>query len=203
LVTSGASGTSFARSFILLSVLKARLGFCLPIVAGLLIAGCGYPDPYQGQAGDLAAVPATTPTPLPGHDQFSDGAKQALTKFPDGLQYTDIKVGSGPVAEHGDQAQVNYTLFFTDGTVVEASRASGHTFQLTVDASAPGAPVKGFVEGVQGMRVGGRRRVVIPPGLAYGDQGQPPKIPPKTTLIFIIELVSVGAPTPTPSAAPS
>ena len=78
----------------------------------------------------------------------------------------------------------------------------GQPFQLTLDTSLKQA-IPGFVEGVTGMRAGGRRRLVIPPALGYGAQGQPPQIPANATLVFIVEVESVEppAPTPTPSAA--
>jgi FKBP-type peptidyl-prolyl cis-trans isomerase len=197
------------------SMARARRGLrsALPLAGVLVVlAGCGYPDPYAGQGGPEAVVAATTATPSPGQpgqDQFSDGANKRQVKFPDGLRYSDITVGKGALAQKGSKAQVQYTLFLSNGTRLQSSRDSGgQGFQVTLDTSLKQA-IPGFVEGVTGMRVGGKRRLVIPPSLGYGPQGQPPQIPANATLVFIVEVVSVvpavptPAPSPTPSASPS
>jgi FKBP-type peptidyl-prolyl cis-trans isomerase len=151
------------------------------------VSGCGYADPSASQAGPLAVVPAYT---SPGQDQFSDGLDKTPVKFPDGLQYVDLKTGSGVQAKQGDQVQVQYTLFTTDGNKLQSSRGTGSPVQLTLSTGSSGG-IPGFVEGVVGMHTGGRRRLVVPPSLGYGAQGQPPQIPPNATLVFIVELVSV------------
>jgi FKBP-type peptidyl-prolyl cis-trans isomerase len=155
------------------------------------LASCGYADPYTGNPSQPpAVVAAITPTPSPGQDLFEEGADKTLVKFPDGLQYTDTKVGKGPVAQRGALVQIQYTLFLANGSRLQSSRDHGQPVGLTLDTSKQQAFPPGLVEGVPGMRVGGKRRLVVPASLGFGDQGQPPIIPPGSTLVFIVELES-------------
>ena len=100
----------------------------------------------------------------------------------------ELTVGTGATAVVGDVVTVHYTLFLANGTRLESSLDSGVpiTFQ-----SGTGRVIPGFDRGVLGMRVGGKRRVTIPPDLAYGSTGQGP-IPPNATIRFDIELVSIA-----------
>jgi len=111
-----------------------------------------------------------------------------------GLQYWDIKVGTGAVANDGDRVKVHYTGWFTNGK----------KFYSTVDANQPysftlgkGEVIKGWDEGIAGMKVGGKRQLRIPPELAYGDAGYKTVVPPNATLIFDVQLLAV---TPAPPA---
>ncbi len=124
-------------------------------------------------------VPNTrTPTKVTG-----DGIKTAS-----GLQYWDIKVGTGQVAKDGDHVKVHYTGWLT----------SGKKFDSSVDAHTPfdfrlgkGDVIKGWDEGIAGMKVGGKRQLRIPPDLAYGAAGYKPVIPPNATLIFDVQLLAI------------
>jgi FKBP-type peptidyl-prolyl cis-trans isomerase len=100
------------------------------------------------------------------------------------LGIQDLTIGTGATVAVGDTATVRYVGTFTNGTVFDSS-----TFSFRVGA---GQVIRGWDQGVPGMRVGGRRRLTIPPSLAYGSQGQPPRIPPNSTLIFEIELLSIA-----------
>ncbi|HWD41643.1 MAG TPA: FKBP-type peptidyl-prolyl cis-trans isomerase [Fimbriimonas sp.] len=95
----------------------------------------------------------------------------------------DVVVGKGAKAKTGDTVTVDYTGKLTNGTVFDATK-KGRPFTFTLG----GRVIKGWNEGVVGMRVGGTRKLTIPSDLAYGDQGFPPVIPPKATLIFVIKL---------------
>ena len=99
------------------------------------------------------------------------------------LVIKDVKVGKGEEVQTGDTVSVNYTLWRKDGTELESS-----TYQFTLGA---GEVIKGWDQGVEGMKVGGTRVLYIPPDLAYGDQGSPPKIPPNATLKFKVKLLAV------------
>src|SRR5450755_2684598 len=103
-----------------------------------------------------------------------------------GLEYWDIKVGTGPVAEKGQMVKVHYTGWLTTGKKFDSSvdRAEPFTFGL-----GQGQVIKGWDEGVAGMKVGGKRQLRIPPELAYGDRGFPGAIPAGSTLIFDVELM--------------
>jgi FKBP-type peptidyl-prolyl cis-trans isomerase len=110
------------------------------------------------------------------------------TKLPDGLQYWDIKVGTGKVAEKGSTAVVNYTGWLTNGKMFDTS-VGKEPFPVEGLGRAP--VIKGWNEGIVGMKVGGKRQLRIPPDLAYGPQGYPGVIPPNSTLIFDVELLNV------------
>ena len=112
----------------------------------------------------------------------------AGTKTADGLQYWDVKTGTGKTAEKGDAVLVNYTGYFTDGKKFDSSIGRG-PFEVKPLGNAP--VIKGWNEGIVGMKVGGKRQLRIPPDLAYGPQGYPGAIPPNATLIFDVELLKV------------
>jgi FKBP-type peptidyl-prolyl cis-trans isomerase len=106
--------------------------------------------------------------------------------LPNGLKYQDLKVGDGALAESGKTISVHYTGWLTDNTQFDSSVGRGpFNFQL-----GSGNVIKGWDEGVKGMRVGGKRKLTIPPDMAYGASGSGP-IPPNSTLIFEVELLGV------------
>jgi len=111
-----------------------------------------------------------------------DGVKTAS-----GLQYWDIQVGTGDVAKRGSRVKVHYTGWLTNGKKFDSS-VGGAPFPFTI---GKGEVIKGWDEGVTGMKVGGKRQLRIPPELAYGQQGYPGAIPPNATLIFDVELLAV------------
>ncbi len=110
------------------------------------------------------------------------------TKTASGLQYWDIKVGTGQEAKSGDHVKVHYTGWLTNGKKFDSSVGTGKPFEFTIGA---GDVIKGWDEGVTGMKVGGKRQLRIPPALAYGDRGYPGVIPANSTLIFDIQLVGI------------
>ena len=109
------------------------------------------------------------------------------TKTPDGLQYWDIKVGTGRTADRGTTVKVHYTGWLTNGKKFDSSVGKS-PFQFRIGAHQV---IKGWEEGVSGMKVGGKRQLRIPPDLAYGREGYPGAIPPNATLVFDIELLGV------------
>ncbi len=98
--------------------------------------------------------------------------------------------GKGPVAKAGDKVSVHYVGTLTDGKKFDSSRDRNQPFP--VPRSKQGQVIKGWDEGVAGMKVGETRKLTIPPGLAYGPQGRPPVIPPNSTLIFEVELMAIN-----------
>src|SRR6266403_5028413 len=109
------------------------------------------------------------------------------TKTASGLEYWDIKVGTGATANKSQTVKVHYTGWLTNGKKFDSS-VGGNPFQFTLGA---GQVIKGWDEGVAGMKVGGKRQLRIPPDLAYGKAGYSTVIPPNATLIFDVRLVDV------------
>ncbi|MDR2197250.1 MAG: FKBP-type peptidyl-prolyl cis-trans isomerase [Coriobacteriales bacterium] len=105
------------------------------------------------------------------------------------LVISDTTVGTGDAAQIGDTVSVHYTGYLDDGTVFDSSYDRGEPFQLTIGA---GTVIQGWEQGIPGMQVGGKRQLIIPPNLAYGESGQG-SIPPNATLTFDVELVSIDA----------
>lgn len=108
------------------------------------------------------------------------------TTTPSGLQYWDIKVGAGAKAIPGETVRMHYIGWLTNGKKFDASLDKPFSFDLGASQV-----IKGWDEGVAGMRVGGKRQLRIPPDLAYGEKGYPGVIPPNATLIFDVELVGI------------
>ena len=106
-----------------------------------------------------------------------------------GLRYEDIEVGTGPGAASGQKAKVHYTGWLTSGQKFDSSTDRNEPFEFTLGA---GQVIKGWDEGVAGMKVGGKRKLTIPASLGYGARGAGGVIPPNATLVFEIEIVSIA-----------
>lgn len=105
-----------------------------------------------------------------------------------GLKYIVAQAGSGRAAEPGQQVQVHYTGWLTDGQKFDSSVDSGQPFSFPL---GQGRVIRGWDQGVAGMQVGEKRRLIIPPELGYGSRGYPGAIPPNATLIFDVELLDI------------
>lgn len=119
-------------------------------------------------------------------DKKPSSKEPAMVESPTGLKYQDLVVGTGTEAKSGDRVRVHYTGWLDDGTKFDSSLDRGTPFQFRLGA---GMVIAGWDEGVAGMKVGGKRRLVIPPGLAYKDRGAGGVIPPNATLTFEVELL--------------
>jgi FKBP-type peptidyl-prolyl cis-trans isomerase len=182
-------------------------------LAALGTAACGYPDPYASNppVANESANPSASPSVSPGADDCNAGAGLPVITYPDGLKVVDLKVGTGVTAQNGNNAEVQYTGWLQSNCQqFDSSRSPGRT-SFTVQIGQ-GQVIAGWDEGLLGMKVGGKRKLIIPSDLAYGPQGQQDQttgatiIPPNATLIFEIELISAKPgpnPSPTPSASPS
>lgn len=111
-----------------------------------------------------------------------------VVRLPDGLEYTDVKVGKGRMPKAGQTAVVHYVGTFPDGKKFDSSRDRGQPFEFPLGAHKV---IPCWDEGVATMRVGGRRKLVCPPSLAYGDRGAGGVIPPNATLDFDVELLAI------------
>ena len=173
-----------------------RTRFLIAAVAVTLgAAGCGGSGGAK-DTGPSDAPPAKTqaaPQPLKPTGALAHKPK---VKVPSGpapktLQSKDLIKGKGPAAKSGDQLSVQYVgVLYKNGKEFDSSWSRGaqpFEFQL-----GGGQVIPGWDKGVVGMRVGGRRQLIIPPKLAYGPQGQPPTIPPNAALVFVIDLSRIG-----------
>jgi FKBP-type peptidyl-prolyl cis-trans isomerase len=149
------------------------------LLAITLLALASLAIAQTAPAHKAAAKPAASgPTKVTG----------APTKTASGLEYWDIKIGTGAVAQSGQHVKVDYTGWLTNGKKFDSSVGTGKPFEFKLGASQV---IKGWDEGVAGMKVGGKRQLRIPPDLAYGEKGYPGVIPANSTLIFDVQLVDV------------
>jgi len=183
------------------------------VCIALAVAGCGGDDSTTEstdttQATTTESPPAESTAPKAAKPEATRKAKPEPSKqakpaggktkpkvtVPSGpppkqLEIEDIEVGSGATAKEGDVVSVQYVgVGYGSGEEFDASWDRGEPFPFQLGA---GMVIAGWDQGVEGMKVGGRRELIIPPGLAYGQAGSPPAIGPNETLIFVIDLLAV------------
>jgi len=147
-------------------------------------------------AGGAATPAATSETPpaTPAADLTAAEKSMEIALTGDRtatLRYTDLRVGNGSIAGAGKVAMVHYTGWLTDGTKFDSSLDRGQPYQFRI-GDVPPAVIAGWDHGIRGMRVGGKRKLVIPPDLGYGARGAGGGvIPPNATLVFDVELVGL------------
>lgn len=160
------------------------VALAVAVALGFLAFGTPILKPLTGTVADSETVGTTTSsTELP-----MDLSLAAGESLPTELVVTDVVVGSGPEATPGQMVTVHYVGALPDGTVFDASTNRGEPFTFQLGA---GQVIRGWDEGVAGMKVGGKRRLVIPPDLAYGNQAVGGVIPANATLLFEVELLAV------------
>jgi peptidylprolyl isomerase len=187
--------------------LKVAITTLAAAAAGFGLAGCGSSKapgivlaPQGGATVENVTAPVTTTTPTttttaavatPTSGPLS---KEPVFTVPSGkppatLVKKDLIVGTGATATSGAQVTVNYVgKLYSNGKTFDASWNRHQTFPFQLGA---GQVIKGWDEGVAGMKVGGRRELIIPPSLAYGKAGSPPTIPANATLVFVVDLLKV------------
>jgi peptidylprolyl isomerase len=181
------------------STIRLRAGLALATLAiAILIAGCGSSGSSssigvgaENKADETLAKSTTTTATTPTSGELSKEPQVAPQSGapPRQLVIKELIVGTGPEAKAGDTVTVNYVgVLYKGGTKFDASwnRKEPFTFAL-----GQGQVIHGWDKGVAGMKVGGRRQLTIPPAEGYGAQGSPPKIPPNSTLVFVIDLLGV------------
>ena len=161
----------------------------------LLLGGCGGDDSTTST--DSAAKEEST-----AKEESAEKSKPAeaektkpVVKVPDGpppkkLEIKDLTKGTGPAAKKGDEVTVQYVgVGYESGEQFDASWDRGEPFPFPLGSNSV---IPGWEQGIEGMKVGGRRELIIPPRLAYGSAGSPPAIGPNETLIFVVDLLEVS-----------
>lgn len=176
------------------SSLVGLMGFATALV--VCSAGCSKlteppkQEPVQTSettGGDTkpAATASQKPAePKPAETKPADPTPPSNEK----LEMKDLVVGKGTEAKAGDTVKVHYAGTLTDGKEFDSSKKHGQPFEFELGA---GRVIKGWDQGVPGMKIGGKRKLTVPPSLAYGARGFPPVIPPNSTLVFEVELLEV------------
>ncbi len=160
--------------------------FLIATCAVLAMAGCGGGDDSSGESAAAATSesPALTSKPVVA---VPEGPP------PEQLEIKDLQEGSGAPVERGDYVTVQYVgVDYETGKQFDSSWG-GKPLSFTVGA---GEVIPGWEKGIEGMRPGGRRELIVPPGLAYGKAGSPPAIGPSQTLVFVIDLFETSTPPP-------
>jgi FKBP-type peptidyl-prolyl cis-trans isomerase len=171
----------------------SRISIALAVVALIALAGCqdkNAASQAKAPGGATAAGQSQGATPAESTGATMSGTQAgaaAEVTTPSGLKYQDLVLGDGALAEPGKRISVHYTGWLTDNTKFDSSVDRGQPFDFVL---GQGQVIRGWDEGVKGMRVHGKRRLTIPSDLGYGPRGQGP-IPPNATLIFEVELLDV------------
>jgi peptidylprolyl isomerase len=166
--------------------MPSAAGRRLPLLAVLAIAGCAS----GGAAGSPPDAPPAASRGA-GAVAFAPALEvdvAAMTRRSSGLLVRDLAVGDGTLAARGSRVTVRYTGWLADGTAFDSSEGGGGPVTFRLGA---GTAIRGWEDGLVGVREGGRRQLVVPPRLAYGARGLPGKVPPNATLVFVVELVAV------------
>ncbi|MFN2581973.1 MAG: FKBP-type peptidyl-prolyl cis-trans isomerase [Candidatus Dormibacteria bacterium] len=159
--------------------------FCLVAVAAGLSA-CGIIVPVTAVTPSPTARACATPGPTNRQDSFKEPV--TLVSLQNGLQYGDVTTGCGMLIQKGTEVQAQFTGWLQNGTEFDSSRLPQR--EPLVFTVGSGEVIPGLEQGMIGMHVGGKRRIVMPPSLAYGSQGFAPVIPPNATLIVDVEVVN-------------
>jgi peptidylprolyl isomerase len=158
----------------------------LALCAALAIAGCGGGSSKKSTTADSNA---TTAPPVAPPQRTKPAVTVPKGPAPKQLVVKDLIKGTGAVAQSGSQVTVQYVgVDYKTGKQFDASWDRGQPFPFQLGG---GQVIPGWDKGVAGMRIGGRRELIIPASLAYGAQGQPPVIGPNATLVFVIDLLGV------------
>lgn len=160
------------------------LGLIALVAVALVITACIKKENQEQAASSSAPSPAMMANP----NASKSASTSSVVTLPDGLKYEVLREGNGPVAKAGQTVAVHYTGWLTNGTKFDSSVDRGQPFDFTL---GQGQVIKGWDEGVAGMKVGEKRKLTIPPQLGYGERGAGGVIPPNATLVFDVELLGI------------
>lgn len=155
---------------------------CLALIG----AGCGDDSSStSSSSGEGGTESAEAP-----HEKTKPQVKKQQGSPPTELVTNDLEEGTGPTAKAGDEVSVQYVgVNYKSGKEFDASWSRGEPFTFALGS---GMVIPGWEEGIEGMKVGGRRELIIPPELGYGAAGSPPAIPPNETLVFVVDLEAIS-----------
>lgn len=168
-----------------------RLILIAAVCAGLLVAGCGSSDDSStGSSESTGATTSESTSTEAGGEKTKPKVTVPTGAPPKKLEVKELEEGSGAEAKSGDEVTVQYVgVNYKNGKEFDSSWSRNEPFSFTLGA---GEVIPGWDQGVEGMKVGGRRELIIPPELAYGESGAPPAIGPNETLVFVIDLLKVS-----------
>ncbi len=154
------------------------------LCAGLAVAGCGSSDSSTGSTESNPTATTESTAKTKPKVTVPKGAP------PKKLEVKELETGTGAEAKSGDKVTVQYVgVGYKSGKEFDASWDRGEPFSFTLGA---GEVIAGWDQGIEGMKEGGRRELIIPPELAYGEAGYPPSIAPNETLVFVVDLLEAG-----------
>lgn len=172
--------------------MKSHLALAAAALVALGIAGCantGSSPKSSPSTSNTAAAPPPAPVQLPTGIPAIPAGAQAPVTTASGLVYQDFVVGAGASPQTGKTVTIHYSGWLTNGTPFDSSRKRGVPYSFPIGT---GRVVAGWDEGILSMKVGGQRRLTVPPSLGYGANGRGGVIPPNATMIFDVELLAVA-----------
>jgi peptidylprolyl isomerase len=175
-----------------LALPAVKLPFALiSICAVLAIAGCGGGSDSSSESSESTATTTeSTSAEAAGGEKTKPKVTVPKGAPPKQLETKELEEGSGAEAKSGDEVTVQYVgVDYKNGKEFDSSWSRNEPFPFTLGTASV---IPGWEQGVEGMKVGGRRELIIPPELAYGEEGRPPAIPPNETLVFVIDLLEVN-----------
>src|SRR5262249_17232790 len=173
------------------SMRRVTRSLIFPAMAFLAVQLVGCPEPSASnpkKSAQQSAPSRTAERPPERKVKKIDEKERKVETTHFGLKYEDLEEGQGAEAKSGDRVQVHYTGWLKDGKKFDSSKDRDQPFEFNL---GKGEVIKGWDEGVAGMKVGGKRKLIIPYDLAYGKRGRPPVIPPEAELTFEVELLDI------------
>jgi peptidylprolyl isomerase len=162
----------------------------IALCAVLVFAGCGGGSDSSSESSESSGSTSSETTSESSAEKTKPKVTVPTGAPPKKLEIKELEEGSGAEAKSGDEVTVQYVgVDYKNGREFDSSWSRNEPYPFTLGA---GAVIPGWDQGIEGMKVGGRRELIIPPELAYGEAGYPPAIGPNETLVFVIDLLEVN-----------